>query len=286
MVLFALSTLVDNVIVAVLDGVIAVCYLVGVAAVICVVSGVEVYESTAVNGDGAEGGVVFINVEEVTVAKVILIGRECTTIDDDYALSGSIDACTAAGCEGAVFNSNICTVGSGNYARIRALCAARHCTVTGDGYYGVFAFSPKNVADASPVSRECVTVEIDFNVNITFEHEIFRKLNVGHKLNVVSCRENCLEVGFVGDFNGCAFFNDCNLIFALASGTIVENAVNDHILVSTVTGCFDFYLGSVATTLALTSFVSVPTDFGAGGSLCLVFFEVVIGCVNGYFFCS
>ena len=47
--------------------------------------------------------------------------------------------------------------------------------------------------------------------------------------------------------------------------------------------CSDFYLGSVATTLALTSFVSFPTDFGAGGSLCLVFFEVVIE--SGNYFC-
>ncbi|MBQ1228647.1 MAG: hypothetical protein IIX87_02105, partial [Firmicutes bacterium] len=50
--------------------------------------------------------------------------------------------------------------------------------------------------------------------------------------------------------------------------------------------CLDFLVGSVAAILALTSYVSIPTAFGAGGSLCLVFFEVVIGCVNGYFFCS
>ena len=264
LVLFALSTLVDNVIVAILDGVIAVCYLVGIGAVICVVSGVEVLEGTALNDDCAES-FGFVNVEEVTVAKVILIGRECTTIDDDYALSGSIDACTATGCEGAVFNSNICTVGSGNYASFGAICAASHCAVAGDGYFDSFAASPKNVNNAVfvfPVGCDGFAGKVNGYLLTVFKLDHACQINVSRQLNAVACRENCLEIGFVGDFNGCAFFNDCNLIFALASGTIVENAVNDHILVSTVTGSVNVFGAFVA---ADATSISFNTLFGAGG---------------------
>ena len=104
-------------------------------------------------------------------------------------------------------------------------------------------------------------------------------------------------LGFI-DGNRQLFFGGCNFFFGEVGIAYVAEVMRFHTCLGTsrinfcvqfavgVPLCFDFYLGSVAATHALAGYVSIPTDFGAGGSLCLVFFEVVIGCVNGYFFCS
>ena len=227
----ARSVLAYHIRIAILDGVTAVCYLVGVAcAIIGVVSGVEVLEGTTVNDDGA-AFFCLVNVEEVANAIVEFISGECTVFDNDFTVSACVDTCTTAGGEGAVFNGDLCTVSSGNYANFVAVLATNHCTVAGDGYCGsvsVFVgMRPKNVNNAGlvfPVGSNFVLIEIDYYIHRANKIDVACQIDVGGQNNIVACIENRLEVGFVGDFNDCAFYNGLLNVYIIANTASVNEA--------------------------------------------------------------
>jgi len=260
-----------NVIVAVLNGVVAVGYLVCVFAIIGVVSGVEVLEGTTVNDDGSEL-FFLVDVEEVSVAVVKLISGERTAVDNYYAGSGCVDTCATTGSEGTVFDGNLCTVCSRNYASAIAVLAAFHCAVTGNGNLNACAISPKNVNNAlkvGPISSDCFAVQVDGYCLSGFKLDVACQIDVGCQLNVVACIENCLEVSLVCNCNGFACVNCYLFAFASAGGNEIKYAV-DHCVCfgCCVTGYGNFYLGRVIATRA--GLVSFPTDFGASRSLCCV----------------
>ena len=127
----------NYVVIAVLDGVVTVCYLVGVLCTVnCILRRIEVCVGTTVNGDSTDVFFALVNVESVISAFVLLLCVEVTAVDSHNSSACRVDCCTATRDKRTVLDSYLCAVDSGDYFYVIYVisCACScHCTVTGNG---------------------------------------------------------------------------------------------------------------------------------------------------------
>ena len=249
--------------VTILNRVVAISKLVGVIAVICMVSGVEVMECTAVNGDSTK---LFslVNVEEVSVAEIVFSSREFTVENFDFATSCSVDTCATVRFECTVNDCNLCAIGSGNYASRFAVTCASHFTVTCDSNNNACAICPKNVNNAIfivPSRVDCIACKVNNNVHSLGEVEVTCKCDVLFKSYAVTVCKSRSKERFIAYVNN---FGSRNVLGLLVFCIV---AANRNVLDSTVNYLVCEFAPSVTGSLCLVCNVGMVAS---GASVCCV----------------
>ena len=213
----------------IINGVISIFYLVGVITVIDVASGVEFYEFTAGNNKFTSViGFCFVNIENVPSTKVIFLSLKVTTFDVDDTVGFAEDNVTKGSRVVVTTLDSKCRVDT---AGNNGICA---CDVSSAAYNVTFAnncdiraiMNVENLNNAGgfPVCLQCFFVQVDCNSSSNNLNSS-REVDVSYQLNAVACIENSLEVGFVGDFNDCAYvINGLLNVYIIANTASVNKA--------------------------------------------------------------
>ena len=160
-----ISMLAYNVGCAILDRVTASNNLIGVSAIVSAVSGIVIYELTAVNVDNATNFFSFVNIENVPNTLICVSRLELTAVDINYAISCRVNnRAVGFGVVVTAVDFNDRAVSSRNNRVCRAACTADHCAVTVNSNLCAFAVCPDNLDNFISFNcyvLNCVTAKID-----------------------------------------------------------------------------------------------------------------------------
>ena len=271
-----------NIIVAVLNGVVAVCYLVSeVCVIVVIVNRVIVYKLATVNVDFAKvfGINSFVDVENVPFTFTLLCSFELAAVNVNDTVSCGGNNCTV-GSRVIITAIDVynCAIGRGNNRVGSAARAALHRALTVNGNYGSGTLCPKNFNNAvfvNPISGNGVAAKVDDNL-FAFDFNCACEFNVIGQDYAIACCENRLEVSLVCNFNDCAFFNNFSLVFASADSCVIKYAVNNGVCFGCcVTGCRNDFLSNGCISTSGAVLTCGQTVLGTSSSYCLVNNDVV-----------
>ena len=165
----------------------AACKLIGVAAVVIVICGVEVVEYTAGNVNLTENALSLVNVKEESHTIVELLSLVATALNVNDTAASCIDCCATVGYEDTVLNSNNRAVDRGNYLNVLAVACCKHSAVTCDSKLRA-VLSEDNLNYVSvKACCYCATCKVESYVNITVKNNARVKLNVLNESDYVAC---------------------------------------------------------------------------------------------------
>ena len=165
----------------------AACKLIGVAAVVIVICGVEVVEYTAGNVNLTENALSLVNVKEESHTIVELLSLVATALNVNDTAASCIDCCATVGYEDTVLNSNNRAVDRGNYLNVLAVACCKHSAVTCDSKLrAVLSENNFNYVSVKACCY-CATCKVESYVNITVKNNARVKLNVLNESDYVAC---------------------------------------------------------------------------------------------------
>ena len=259
---------------------IAVCYLIGIVAVIGVVSGVEVYERTAGNNElTSVGCLAFVNVKNVPSAEVGLSSFKVTAFDtndtagfaeNNVAIGSRVEVTTLDGKHG------VDTAGDNGIGTGDVVSTADNVTFANDcEVRSIVNVDNLNKVVRFPVSLQCLTVEIECNdsaLNINGSG----KVDVSFKNYVEAVCKKVYKVFLVCNGHFVCCIN--KYLFSQASANRNEVkfvAVSPIFHLGSVTGCRNGFLNNGCISTSGAVLTCGQTVFGTSSSYCLVNNDVV-----------